>query len=336
MRPRLTTSALLIAVVFLGGTLGYRLIEDAGWWDAFYMTAITLTTVGYREVFPLSRAGEVFTVVLLLAGLGLILLVATEVARVVLAGELRRAFGQARRSRMIEKLSGHEIVCGWGRMGRAVVDELRRGAGSFVVIERNPEKVRALQETGVSVLAGDATSESLLRAAGIERARGLVACLNDDAHNVYTVLTARSLNPGLFIVARATEDGAESRILKAGANRVVNPYHLGGLRLAHLLLKPAVVDFLEFSLGPAGNELQLEQAVLSPASPAAGRTLTELDLRHRWGVAVAAVRRGESLFPNPEPTLRLEAGDTLVLLGTRAQLESIEPMVTAGPAAKEA
>jgi len=336
VRPRLTTSALLLALVFAGGTLGYRLIEKAGWWDSFYMTVITLTTVGYREVFSLSRGGEVFTVALLLAGIGLILLVATEVARMVLAGELRRAFGQARRSRMIEKLSGHEIVCGWGRMGGAVVDELRRGHQPFVVIERNPEKVRSLQEKGVSVLAGDATSEATLRAAGIARARGLVACLNDDAHNVYTVLTARSLNPELFIVARATEDGAESRILQAGANRVVNPYHLGGLRLAHLLLKPAVVDFLEFSLGPAGHELQLEQVVLSPASPAIGRTLAELDLRRRWGVAVAAVRRGESLFPNPEPDLRLEAGDTLVVLGTRAQLESFEPVVTANAANKEA
>jgi voltage-gated potassium channel len=334
MRPRLTTAAFLLALVFAGGTIGYRLIEGAGWWESFYMTVITLTTVGYREVFPLSHAGEAFTVALLLAGLGLILLVATEMARVMLAGELRRAFGQVRRSRMIERLAGHEIVCGWGRMGKAVVEELRRGRQPFVVIERFPEKVRELEERGYNVLIGDATSEAVLRSAGIGRARGLVACLNDDAHNVYTVLTARTLNPELFIVARATEEGSESRIIQAGANRVVNPYHLGGLRLAHLLLKPAVVDFLEFSLGPAGSELQLEQAVLSAASPAAGRTLTELDMRHRWGVAVAAVRRGDSLFPNPEPTFRLEAGDTLVVLGTRAQLEAFEPVVTA-PARKE-
>ncbi len=335
MRPRLTTSALLLALVFAGGTLGYRVIERAGWWDSFYMTVITLTTVGYREVFPLSRAGEAFTIGLLLTGLGLILLVATEVARVVLAGELRRAFGQARRTRMIEKLSGHEIVCGWGRMGKAVVEELRRGRQPFVVIERNPDKVRALRELEVNVLAGDASSEPTLRAAGIARARGLVACLNDDANNVYTVLTARSLNPTVFVVARASEEGAESRMLQAGANRVVNPYHLGGLRLAHLLLKPAVVDFIEFSLGPAGNELQLEQAVLSPSSAAVGRTLAELDLRRRWGVAVAAVRRGESMFPNPEAGLRLEAGDTLVVLGTRSQLEGFESVVTAATTARE-
>ena len=335
MRPRVTLSALLLAAILAVGTLGYRLIEGARWWDSFYMTVITLTTVGYGEVFPLSRAGEAFTVALLATGLGLILLVATEVARGVLAGELRQALGRARRSRMIEHMTGHQIVCGWGRMGRSVVEELRRNGQPFVVLERSPEKVQRLQELGGNVLAGDATSEELLRSAGIARARGLVACLNDDAHNVYTVLTARSLNPALFIVARATEDGAEARILHAGANRVVNPYHLGGLRLAHLLLKPAVVDFLEVSLGTTGQKLQLEQIVLSPASSANGRTLAELDMRRRWGVGVAAVRRGESLFTSPEPDLRLAAGDTLVVIGTRAQIEAFEAGVTAG-AAREA
>jgi voltage-gated potassium channel len=335
VRPRLTYAAALLALVFAGGTLGYHLIEGAGWWPSFYMTVITLTTVGYGEVFPLSPAGEVFTVALLLTGLGLILLVATEMARSVLAGELRQVLGQARRSRMIEKLSGHEIVCGWGRMGQAVAEELRRGARPFAVIERNPDKVRRLQELGVNVVAGDATSEAVLRSAGVARARGLVACLNDDAHNVYTVLTARALNPALFIVARATEEGAEARILQAGANRAVNPYHLGGLRLAHLLLKPAVVDFLDVSLGPAGKTLQLEQVALPAASQAAGRTLAELDLRRRLGVAVAAVRRGDTLFPNPEATLRLEAGDVLVVLGTPPQLESFESVVTAQGASQE-
>ena len=222
-----------------------------------------------------------------------------------------------------------------GAHGRSVVEELRRNGQPFVVLERSPEKVQRLQELGGNVLAGDATSEELLRSAGIARARGLVACLNDDAHNVYTVLTARSLNPALFIVARATEDGAEARILHAGANRVVNPYHLGGLRLAHLLLKPAVVDFLEVSLGTTGQKLQLEQIVLSPASSANGRTLAELDMRRRWGVGVAAVRRGESLFTSPEPDLSLAAGDTLVVIGTRAQIETFEAGVTAG-AAREA
>jgi voltage-gated potassium channel len=220
-------------------------------------------------------------------------------------------------------------------MGQAVAAELRRAERPCVVIERNPDKVRRLQELGINVIAGDATSEPVLRSAGIARARGLVACLNDDAHNVYTVLTARALNPALFIVARATEEGAEARILQAGADRAVNPYHLGGLRLAHLLLKPAVVDFLDVSLGPAGKELQLAQVGIPAASPAAGRTLAELDMRRRTGIAVTAVRRGDALFPNPEASLRLEAGDVLVVLGTPPQLESFESVVTVSGAAGE-
>jgi voltage-gated potassium channel len=314
-----------LALVFAGGTIGYRLIEHAGWWDAFYMTVITLTTVGYREVFPLSQAGEAFTVALLFAGLGLILLVAMEIGRTVLEGELREVLGKARRSRMIESLSGHEIVCGYGRMGQAVVDELRRARRDVVVIESKPDKVQRLKELDVPVVAGDATSEAALRAAGIEHARGLVSCLNDDAHNVYTVLTARSLNPDLFIVARAGEEGAEARIMRAGANRVVSPYRHGGVRLAHVLMKPTVVDFLDVSLGRAGDlGLELQQLVLPSAAPLVGQSLAEADLRRRWRVGVVAVQRGETIFPNPEADFAFQAGDVLVILGTRSALEGFE------------
>jgi len=331
VRSRLARTAAYLAAVVDGGTVGYRLIEHAGWWDSFYMTAITLTTVGYREVFPLTAAGQAFTVVLLVTGLGMILLAATELGRSVVEGELRQLLGQARRSRMIEHLQDHEVVCGWGRMGRAVVEELQRGHRPVVVIERNPEKVRELQATQVAVVPGDATDETVLRSAGVSRARGLVACLNDDAHNVYTILTARSLNERLFIVARAGEEGARQRLLRAGADRVVNPYHLGGLRLAHLLVKPAVVDFLEFSLGTAGQvELELEQVLIGRDNPLVGVTLREADLRRRSGIGVVALRRGERLLPNPEASTRLEAGDLLVVLGNRAQIEQFERVAVPG------
>lgn len=336
MRFRLARSAVLLAGVVAFGTLGYRLIETASWWDSFYMTVITLTTVGYGEVFPLSRAGEVFTVLLLASGLGLFLLVATEVGRSVVEGEVRQVLGQMRRSRMIEKLSGHEIVCGWGRMGQAVVSELRRNRRKLVVIEHSPEKVRQLQEEGVVVVAGDATSEPVLRAAAVERARGLVACLNDDAHNVYTVLTARSLSPGLFIVARASGKGAEERLQRAGANKVVNPYQHGGVRLAHLLVKPAVVDFLDFSLGSAAKAgLDVEQIRVEPSSPLANTTLAQADLRRRCGVGVVAVQRERQIFPNPEADLHLLPGDTLVVVGSRAQLDTFESLMCIVPQSKE-
>lgn len=324
MNRRLVRALGLLALVFAAGTIGYHLIEGARWWDSFYMTAITLTTVGYGEVFPLSHAGQVFTVVLILAGLGLLLLAATEVARLALEGELRQFLGQARRSRMIEKMSGHEIVCGWGRMGKAVVAELMRGGRPVIVIERDPAKLRRLSEAGTPAVDGDATSETVLRAAGVERARGLVACLNDDAHNVYTVLTARSMNPGLFIVARAGEEGSEARILHAGADRVVNPYQLGGLRLAHILAKAAVVDFLDLSLSPAGEQLALEQVELKAETALVGCSLSDAALRTRWSVGVVAVKRAKRIVPNPEPDFRLEAGDVLVVLGDPKSLARFE------------
>lgn len=335
MRSRLARTAGFLALVFAGGTIGYRLIERADWWDSFYMTVITLTTVGYREVFPLSRLGEVFTVVLLFAGLGLILLVAMEIGRTVLEGELREVFGQVRRSRMIENISGHEIVCGFGRMGQAVVEELRRAHRNVVVVESNAEKVQRLKAADVPVVAGDATTEAALRSAGIERARGLVACLNDDAHNVYTVLTARSLNPELFIVARAGEEGAEARIMRAGANRVVSPYRHGGVRLAHVLMKPTVVDFLDLSLGRAGElGLELQQLVLPETAPLVGKTLAEAELRRRWKVGVVAVQRGDTIFPNPEVDFAFSGGDVLVILGTRSALDGFETVCRAAATAE--
>jgi voltage-gated potassium channel len=337
VRVRLTRAFVLLAGVFLAGAVGYHLIEGAGWWDSFYMTVITLTTVGYREIFPLSIAGEAFTVVLLFAGLGLILLTATEIGRSIVEGQMREWLGVARRSRMIEKMADHEIVCGWGRMGKAVVEELRRGGRPVVVIERDPDKALELRELGVSVVEGDAAVEATLRSAGIERARGLVACLNDDAYNVYTILTARSLNERLFIVARVAEEGAQQRLLRAGADRVVNPYHLGGLRLAHMLVKPAVVEFLDVSLGPAGGvHLELEQVLIAEGNPLVGSTLAEADLRRRSGIGVVALRRGGQLVPNPEASTSLAAGDVLVVLGTRPQLESFERISTSAAVTREA
>ncbi len=327
MRTRLARAAALLAAILVLGTFGYRVFEHASWWDAFYMTMLTVTTVGFNEVSSLSRGGQFTTVFLLLAGLGVLLLVASEIGRTVVEGELRDALGQVRRLRMIESLSGHEIVCGWGRMGQAVVEELRRARRDVVVVESKPEKVARLRAAEIPSVDGDATSESALRAAGIERARGLVACLNDDAHNVYTVLTARSLNPDLFIVARAGEEGAETRLLRAGANRVVNPYQHGGARLAQLVVKPAVVDFLDFSMG-AGKMpgLELEQVRLGSSSPLVGATLAEADLRRRCGVGVVGVQRGSTLFPNPEPNLALHYGDVLVVLGVRDHLDEFEAM----------
>ena len=236
---RLLRATAPVAGLFAAGAAGYRLVEGAPWWDAFYMTVITITTVGYGHVFPLSPAGQALTVALIWGGIGVFLFVASEVGRSIMEGELRRYLGHVRRVRMIDKMSGHDIVCGYGRMGRAAVDALRRAGREVVVVEARVETGQQARAE-CPVVTGDAASEASLRAANVENARGLVCCLADDAHNLYAVLTARSLNAGLVIVARAVDEGAERRMLQAGADRVVNPYRLGGARLAHLLAEPPV------------------------------------------------------------------------------------------------
>ena len=234
---RLLRASLLIAGLFLVGTVGYRMVEGAGWWESFYMTVITITTVGFGEVFTLSPAGQGLTVGLLIAGLGIFFFLASEIGRSIMEGELRQYLGQVRRSRMIERMKGHEIVCGYGRMGKAVVDQLQAAGKEVVVVESRVSRVQELADAGLVTVTGDSTLEATLKSANVEHAHGLVSCVTDDAHNVYTVLTARTLNQNLFIVARATESGAERRIVQAGANRVVNPYRLGGTRLADLALE---------------------------------------------------------------------------------------------------
>lgn len=325
MRPfetPLARAIVFVTAIFVAGTVGYRILEDASWWDSFFMTVITVTTVGYEEEVPLSRGGEIFTSILLLSGLGVLLFVATELSRSVVEGELRQFLGRVRRSRMIERMSKHEIVCGYGRMGRTVVEELQRAGRDVVVVERSADRVRGLQEAGVPVVSGDATSEAVLLSANITHARGLVSCLNDDAHNVYTVLTARSLNPDVFIVARATEEGAEMRILNAGANRVVNPYHLGGTRIAHLVVKPAIVSFFDASLD--GTNLQLDQTSVGRASPLIDQTLQSADIRGKWGLDVVAVQRQKQVLRSPSPDFKVEAGDVLVVFGRRDQIASFD------------
>ena len=259
---RLARATALVLGLFIAGAAGYRLVEGVPWWDAFYMTVITITTVGFGHVFPLSPAGQALTVALLGTGIGVFLFLASEVGRSIMEGELRRYLGHVRRVRMIERMSGHYVVCGYGRMGRAAVDALRRAGRPVVVVEAGSELTDELAEGGCPVVTGDATREASLRAANLEHASGLVCCLADDANNLYTVLTARSLNPDLVIVARAAGDGAEQRILQAGADEVVNPYQLGGERLAQLLF------------GPAGAQRASSTALPAPAGssgPASGR-----------------------------------------------------------------
>jgi voltage-gated potassium channel len=324
-RRRVFVRSAALGLAVLGvGTIGYMVIEGQDVFDAFYMTTITVTTVGFREAFDLSPAGKAFTIVLAFGGIGVILLIATEFARAMLDTDIRRMIGIRRDLTMINKLSNHIVVLGYGRMGQAVVEVLRDRGIDFSVVDLDPERCRELEEGHLPVVRGDATQEEVLKAAGVERARTLIACLADDAHNVYSILLARQLNPDITIIARAVEDGAEERLRLAGADRVLNPYRNGGTLLAITAIKPTVTDFLNASLAGSAMELELAEVVVHPSSELAGKTLAGAGVRQRFGIIVVALKRGEQSTFNPGPDERIEAGDVLVTLGPTHALESIE------------
>jgi voltage-gated potassium channel len=324
-RRRVFVRSAALGLAVLGvGTIGYMVIEGQDVFDAFYMTTITVTTVGFREAFDLSPAGKAFTIVLAFGGIGVILLIATEFARAMLDTDIRRMIGIRRDLTMINKLSNHIVVLGYGRMGQAVVEVLRNRGIDFSVVDLDPERCRELEEEHLPVVRGDATQEEVLKAAGVERARTLIACLADDAHNVYSILLARQLNPDITIIARAVEDGAEERLRLAGADRVLNPYRNGGTLLAITAIKPTVTDFLNASLAGSAMELELAEVVVHPSSELAGKTLAGAGVRQRFGIIVVALKRGEQSTFNPGPDERIEAGDVLVTLGPTHALESIE------------
>ena len=313
--------ALLVLAV---GTVGYVVIEEMPLFDALYMTTITITTIGFKEVIELSDEGRVWTMILAFLGIGVILLIAGELAHAVVDADIRRLFGQRRDTRMLNRLSDHIVVCGFGRMGRAVVDVLQDRELPFVVVETDPNRCRGLEEKHIHTVQGDATRPEVLESAKVDRARTLIACLADDAHNVFAILLARQLNPHITIIARAVEEESEERLRLAGADRVINPYRLGGMRLAFTAIKPTVMDFIEASLPGTGMELELAEVRITSGSDLVGKTLAGAELRRRFGVIVVALMRGERSTFNPGPDEHIEGGDILVALGPTGALDAIE------------
>jgi len=320
-------SVVLGLLVIFGGMIGYILIEDMSAFDALYMTTITVTTIGFREVFPLSGGGRVFTMVLAFAGVGVILVIASEFARVMIETDLRRVLGIRRELKLMKKLRNHIVVCGYGRMGSAVVEVLRQRGISFVVVALDPDRCRELEDQDLPMVRGDATNEKVLSSTNIGNAKTVITCLADDAHNVYTILLARQLNPGINIIARAVETGAEERLQLAGADRVLNPYQIGGTRLALTAIKPTVTDFIDQSLLGSSVELELAEIVIEPASELAGKTLAGADVRRQFGIIVVALKRGERVIFNPDADECIEGGDVLVALGPLAAIERVEQVV---------
>lgn len=306
----------LASLLVIGaGTVGYVLIEGAPVISALYMTVITVTTIGYGEIFPLSTHGRIFTMGLAFAGVGIIMATATEVARVVLEGDLQRLLGLPREARLIKQLSNHIVVGGYGRMGRAVVEVLEEQKVPFAVVETDLERCRPLVEARKAVVHGDATHHDALVAAGIDRARTFIACLHDDAHNTYAILLARQLNPNVKIIARAVEEDSETRLRLAGAHRVINPYRLGGTRLAQVAIKPTVVEFLDESLRSSGMDVELAEVEVGARGEVAGRTLAEAGIRKNFGIIVIGLKRKDEKMFNPDASTRILAGDMMIVLG---------------------
>ncbi len=316
-----------VAVVVATGTIGYVLIEGWSTLDALYMTVTTVTTVGYREVGSLSDGGRVFTLILIISGVGTLFYVLGNVARMLIEGELRGILGEYRAGTKVKTLEQHYIICGYGRMGRRICKELQAKPLPFVVIDKDPTALAGLAETGVLAIEGDATQDEVLIRAGIERAKGLVSVVRTDMENLYIVLTARGLNKDLHIVARAGEEGSEQKLLRAGANRVTSPYLIGGLQVAHALIRPAVVDFLELATRSEHLDLQMEEfPITEPRFD--GRTPCDCGFKEDRGLMLVAVKRGSGHMEfNPGSGVKLALGDTVIVLGVPASLKRVEALI---------
>jgi voltage-gated potassium channel len=317
-RIRLAVGALVF--VLIAGTAGYWLLGFSPL-DAVYQTVTTVTTVGFREVHPLHAAGESFTIVLILVGVGTALYTFGVVLEVLIEGHLGRQFERRKMTRDIAHASGHIIICGWGRVGRSIADHLVAEGRLIVVVDRVASRLADLAHL---VVVGDVTDDAVLTAAGVSRARALVTALETDADNVYVTLSARALRPDLVIISRARNEASEAMLIRAGADRVVNPQRIGGRRMATYALQPHVVDFWDDVMYGENTGFRIEEIQVAAGSALAGRSLHEASLRGTTGALLLAIRFGESAFiPNPAQETRLEPGWVLIAAGMPSQLEAL-------------
>ncbi|MBU0699041.1 MAG: potassium channel protein [Pseudomonadota bacterium] len=311
---------LLLAVIF-AGTIGYVALEGMPVFDAFYMTVITISTVGFSEIKPLSQAGRILTVIVIVSGISVLTYTLGQVAKIFVEGELRRVLGRRKLEKQISELSNHYIICGYGRIGSIISHELAAEKIPFVVIEQNSAKIEQLEKEHYLYLNMDATSEEALNKAGIQKVRGIVTAVESDSDNVFITLTAKALRPDVFVLARASDVKNESKILKAGASRVVCPYLFGGKRMAQILKKPTVVDFIDTAMMNSQLGLRMEEAVIGPTSGFIGKTLIDSHIRQDFGVIIVAIKKpsNEMIF-NPTPMEKLESGDVIVVIGKKDDL----------------
>ena len=320
-------SALLVTQ--LGGTLGFILIEHYPVFDAFYMTLITISTVGYGEVHPLSYAGRVFNSFLIFFGVTVMLLAVGGMTQAIIELELNQYFGKRRTKKMIDHLKDHYIVCGFGRVGRGAATELQRASAKFLVVDRSEDKVEWAMKLGMLAVLADATDDVTLREAGLLRAKGLIATLQSDADNLFVILSAKALKPSLLVSARIASEQSEKKMRLAGADYVFAPYDMTGNRMAQVMLKPHVSQFIDFTTKDIGLDVGIEQVRVSATCEFASKTLQQMQIRRDLGVIVLAIRKtdGRMLF-NPPAEAEIEGGDFLIAMGESANLRRLEQMLT--------
>lgn len=326
---RLRTALGVFGLVMLVGFFGYQLIEGVTPLEALYMTVITVTTVGFSEVFELSDAGRTLTIALIAAGVGSASYAAVTAVEFVFEGHLRRYIERRRMQRDIERLHDHVVICGFGRVGRHIADALAADGERFVVVDNLGERMAELLELEYLSVRGDATEEQVLEETGIRRARAVAACVHSDADNVLVTLTAKGLNPAAIVIARAKADETEGKLRRAGADRVIAPATIGGRRIAQLLTRPTVADFLD-TLGTGGTDYQLEEVPVTDASPLAGRTLRDAGIRERYGCSVLAIRKAAdaTIATHPSAETPLQPGDVLVVMGSQDDVTAMREAST--------
>jgi voltage-gated potassium channel len=325
LTARFILDLLIFSLILIGGCLGFIVIEGWSALDALYMTIISLTTVGFQEVHPLSRSGKIFTMLLIVSGVGFILYFLGSTTGMMIEGTLKDVFGRRKLEKKIRQIGNHYIVCGFGRIGRTVTQLLREKPMDVVVVEKDPGCIPLFQEKNILYVIGEATSEESLLKAGLLRARGLVAAASSDADNVYITLTARGLNPGLFILVRAADESSIKKLTRAGADKVVSPYDIGARSMANTILRPTVIDFIELAMHNRSLDLQMEELTVGENSEIRDLTLMESAIRKEFDLIVVAIKKGtgEMIF-NPSSQAKIQVGDILVALGDRENLSSLE------------
>jgi len=323
--------AALLSLTLCVGTIGFVVLEGYSVFDAFYMALITITTVGYAELHPLTQAGRVFNSFLILFGVAAMFIALGAMTQSIIELELQDRYGKRRKKKVIDNLENHFIVCGIGRVGRNAAAELQRVQAPFIIIDRNEDRVKQAQQKGMLAVVADATRDDTLRSAGVLRAKGLIASLAHDAENLFIILSAKSLNPNLTVVTRASEEEAEVKLRRAGADTVFTPYTIVGHRLAQALVKPHLAEFLNLATTDVGPHVMLEQMLLAPKSEFASKTFGEIQQRCPAGIIPLAIRRaGAEMMFNPAPATLVSAGDYLIAIGEKPALEKLEHLLGGG------